>query len=77
MTVSLDRNQADLTAAMRSLGITWPTAFDGKGWQNSIAREFGINTIPTLWLIDKKGRLAFLNARDTYELKIRELLLKN
>ena len=77
VTVSLDRNQADLTAAMRSLGIAWPTAFDGKGWQNSIAREFGINTIPTLWLIDKKGRLAFLNARDTYELKIRELLLKN
>lgn len=77
VTVSLDRNQADLDAAMRSLNITWPTVFDGKGWQNSIAREFGVNTIPTLWLIDKKGRLAFLNARDTYELKIRELLLKN
>ena len=77
VTVSLDRNQADLTAAMNSLNITWPTAFDGKGWQNSIAREFGINTIPTLWLIDKKGRLAFLNARDSYELKIRELFLKN
>ena len=62
---------------MNSLKITWPTAFDGKGWQNSIAREFGVNTIPTLWLIDKKGRLAYLNARDTYELKTRELLLKN
>ena len=77
VTVSLDSNQADLIAAMNSLKITWPTAFDGKGWQNSIAREFGVNTIPTLWLIDKKGRLAYLNARDTYELKTRELLLKN
>jgi len=77
-TVSLDRNKADLNAAIRSLGInTWPTAFDGLGWQNAIARNFGINTLPTLWLIDKKGRLAFLNARDSYEHRIRELLLKN
>ena len=77
VTVSLDRNRADLNAAMRSLGITWPTAFDGKGWQNTIARTFGINTLPTFWLIDRRGHLAFLNARDSYEHRIRELLLRN
>ena len=75
VTVSLDKDIADLNAAMRSLGITWPVAFDGKGWQNSIARKFGINALPTLWLIDKQGSLRFLNARDNYELKIKELLL--
>lgn len=75
VTVSLDKDAADLNAAMRSLGITWPVAFDGKGWQNTIARKFGINALPTLWLIDKQGRLRFLNARDNYELKIKELLL--
>ena len=47
------------------------------GWKNAIARNFGINALPTLWLIDKKGRLAFLNARDSYEHRVRELMLKN
>ena len=77
VTVSLDRERSDLRSAMQSLNITWPTFFDGKGWDNTIARAFGINTIPTLWLIDKKGCLRALNARDDYELKIKTLLLQN
>lgn len=77
VTVSLDRSKEDLAAAMKTLHLLWPTAFDGQGWQNTIARKFGINTIPTLWLIDRKGNLAFLNARDSYQLKINELLLNN
>jgi len=74
--ISLDTNRADLMAAMQALRITWPVAYDGKGWQNEIARKFGINALPTLWLIDRNGRLEALNARDNYELKINELLLK-
>jgi hypothetical protein len=74
--ISLDTNRADLMAAMQALRITWPVAYDGKGWQNEIARKFGINALPTLWLIDRDGRLAALNARDNYELKINGLLLK-
>jgi hypothetical protein len=76
VTVSLDRNREDLDAAMHSLRLTWPTAFDGKGWQNAVARKYGINTLPTLWLLDKQGRLSQLNSRDCYELKVNELLLK-
>lgn len=75
VTVSLDRSRADLDEAMRSMHLLWPTAFDGQGWQNTIARKYGINTLPTLWLINRKGNLAFLNARDNYQLKINELLL--
>lgn len=77
VTVSLDRNRVDLIAAMRSLNIAWPTAFDGKGWENGIARQCGINTLPTLWLINRKGILCYLNARDSYEHRIRELLLQH
>ena len=72
--VSLDQDRADLEAAVQTLKIDWPVAFDGKGWQNSIARQFGINSIPTLWLIDRQGRLKTLNARDNYQLRIKELL---
>lgn len=78
VTVSLDTDENDLRAAMNSLGIgAWPVAFDGKGWKNTIARRFGINVLPTLWLLDKQGRLQALNARENYENRIRELLLRN
>lgn len=75
--VSLDRDKADLDAAMNAMKISWPTAFDGKGWQNGIARQFGINALPTLWLLDKQGRLQALNARDNYQFTINELLRKH
>jgi peroxiredoxin len=75
--VSLDQDRADLDAAVKTLRIDWPVAFDGKGWQGGIARRFGINSLPTLWLIDKQGCLQTLNARDNYELRINELLRKN
>ena len=72
--VSLDQDRADLVAALKTLNIDWPVAFDGKGWQNALARQFGINSLPTLWLIDRQGRLQTLNARDNYQFRIKELL---
>lgn len=75
--ISLDQDRADLEAAIKTLKITWPVGFDGKGWKNSIARQFGINTLPTLWLIDRQGRLQALNARDNYQFAINELLRHN
>ncbi len=72
--VSLDQEKTDMDAAMKTLGIDWPVAFDGKGWQGPVARQFGINSLPTIWLIDRKGCLATLNARDNYQLCIRQLL---
>ena len=75
--ISLDQDRNDLEAAKKALNISWPIAFDGKGWKNTIARDFGINALPTLWLLDKQGNLQALNARDNYQLRIRELLLQN
>ena len=75
--VSLDQDRADFDAAMQALKIPWPVDFEGKGWQNSIARQFGINALPTLWLIDRQGCLRTLNARDNYQFAINELLQAN
>jgi len=71
--VSLDQERTDLVAAMKALRINWPVAFEGKGWESPIARRFGINAVPTLWLIDRQGRLQGLNARDNYQLAINGL----
>jgi thiol-disulfide isomerase/thioredoxin len=55
--VSLDNDKAAMEAAIKSAGMNWPQAFDGKGWQAEIAQRFGVRAIPSTWLFDKKGKL--------------------
>jgi thiol-disulfide isomerase/thioredoxin len=55
--ISLDQEKAAMEAAMKQHGMTWAQYFDGKGWQNKISTEFGIEAIPAAWLLDKKGML--------------------
>lgn len=71
--VSLDRDRAMLDRAIKAFEIPWPVNFDGRGWENAVARPFGINAIPTVWIIDKRGNLRTLNARESYETWIRRL----
>ena len=47
---------------LKARGITWPVAFDGKSWEGELVRSLGINALPTVWLLDKRGRLRVLNA---------------
>lgn len=71
--VSLDRDRTMLDRAIKAFDIPWPVNFDGKGWENAVARPFGINAIPTVWVIDKRGNLRTLNARESYDTWIRRL----
>ena len=54
--------------------MTWPQYFDGKGWQNQFGRQFGINGIPAMWLVDKKGVLRDMNGREDLAEKVEKLL---
>ncbi len=71
--ISLDENRKDLDDAIKTFDLDWPINFDGKGWDNAVARPLGINAIPTVWILDKKGILRTLNARETYDTWIRRL----
>jgi thiol-disulfide isomerase/thioredoxin len=55
--ISLDQEKPAMEAAMKQHGMTWAQYFDGKGWENKISSEFGIQSIPAAWLLDKKGML--------------------
>lgn len=71
--ISLDTDRAALDEAIKGFEIPWPVHFDGRGWENAVARPLGINAIPTVWILDKKGSLRTLNARESYDLWIRRL----
>ncbi len=74
-TVSLDTNRKALEERLGEFRMEdWPVHFDGRGWDNAIARPLGINSLPTVFILDKSGVLQALNARDNYEYWIRRLL---
>jgi len=53
--VSLDQEQAKLTQFTKSNGMTWQQFFDGKGWSNKLAVNYGILSIPATFLLDGNG----------------------
>ena len=72
--VDLDERRETLDAVLKSRAVTWPVAFDGKGWESPLVRGLGINALPTVWLLDARGRLRSLNALENPAAQIRQLL---
>jgi peroxiredoxin len=62
--ISLDKEKDKLTQFTAKNKMEWPQFFDGLFWQNKYARQFGIESIPSMWLIDKKGNLRDMDARE-------------
>ena len=71
---SLDSDKAELQAFVKDKGMEWPQYFDGKGWQNEISTKYGINSIPAMWLLNKKGMVVSTNARGGLEETVAKLL---
>ncbi len=72
--ISLDQDRDKMLRVTQEKGMTWPQYFDGKGWQNAISTSFGINSIPTMWLVNKEGVIATTQARDNLDADIEKLL---
>ena len=71
--VSLDTKPEPLGELLKSRAVTWPIIRDGKGWESPLIRSFGINTLPTVWLVDREGKLRSLGALENTSAQIRQL----
>jgi thiol-disulfide isomerase/thioredoxin len=77
--VSCDNDVEELKSfAEKNKDAPWPQLFDPKEnpkirW-HPLAKEWGINGIPTMFLIDKKGILRSVEARANFEEEIPKLL---
>jgi thiol-disulfide isomerase/thioredoxin len=72
--VSFDEDCDTLKKFVAKNQMAWPQFCDGGGWNNSVNKEFGIRAIPAMYLVDKKGVLRDMNARDNLADKVRALL---
>jgi thiol-disulfide isomerase/thioredoxin len=72
--ISFDQDKDKLEKTLKKEGMTWVQYFDGEGWQNKFGELYGIKSIPAMWLVDKKGNLRDINARDGLEAKVEKML---
>jgi peroxiredoxin len=72
--ISLDKDKEALTKFVAEHKMEWPQYFDGLFWDNKYARQFGIQSIPAMWLIDKKGLLRVVDARANLSGTVQQLL---
>ena len=75
--ISLDKKINALQALSKEYGTNWTICWDGLGWSSPIARDYGINAVPTAWLIDGQGRLQSLNILEDLPQQLLEWEKKN
>jgi thiol-disulfide isomerase/thioredoxin len=62
--ISLDSDRGRLEEFLEKNELPWKTLFqDGGGWDHPIASYYGVMAIPTVILVDKKGKVVSMNAR--------------
>lgn len=73
--VSLDEDEANWKEAIASDKLTWLQVSDLKGWQSSVAVQYGVNAIPMTLLVDPQGIIVAKGLRgDALREKLQQLL---
>ncbi len=75
--VSLDNSRNEWLAAIQKDKLTWPQVSDLKHWNSAAIAHFGINSIPTNYLLDPSGKIIAKDLRgQALRNKLEELLEK-
>jgi len=61
--ISLDDSKDALDKFIKDKGVSWVQFFDGKGWGNKLAAQYGVNSIPATYLLDGQGKILAKNLR--------------
>lgn len=65
--ISLDSDKSALEKFTAENKMTWPQFSDGKGWDNELAQRFKIQSVPTMWLLGRDGKLVDPSPRTRLE----------
>lgn len=75
LSVSLDRDKADWLQAIKDDGLVWTHVSDLKYWDSEPAKLYGVQAIPSNFLLDKEGKIIGKNLRgDELEAKLKEVM---
>jgi thiol-disulfide isomerase/thioredoxin len=67
VSVSLDKDREKLTRFLERTAMPWPQIFfpepAKQGWDNPLAKQFGVEGIPHMMVVDKEGKLFATDVR--------------
>lgn len=73
--VSLDRDGDKWKEAIAKDGLTWPQISNLKFWQEPIAEQYNVKSIPATFILDENGIIVARDLRgDELKAKVKELL---
>jgi len=73
--VSLDKTKDAWTGAIQQDGLTWKHVSDLAFWNNAVAQQYGVSSIPYTILLDRDGKVLAKNLRGpALEAKLAEVL---
>ena len=52
-----DTDATKLAIFLKGKSMPWPQYYDGKHWENKLAVQFGVHSIPANYLLDAKGQI--------------------
>jgi thiol-disulfide isomerase/thioredoxin len=55
--VNLDNERAEVDAFLKENPLAWPQIFEGGGLEGRLAVEYGITSVPTMFLADAQGKV--------------------
>ncbi|MHC5182778.1 MAG: redoxin domain-containing protein, partial [Planctomycetota bacterium] len=61
--INMDKDKERMQAYMKEKNLQGQHTFSGKGWEDPIAREYGVSGIPTMMVLDKDQKVYSPNAR--------------
>lgn len=61
--VSLDDNRSNWLKAIQQDKLRWTQVSDLNGWKNAVAKQYGIQAIPSNFLLDRDGKILARNLR--------------
>lgn len=73
--VSLDKDATKWKEAIAKDGLTWPHVSNLKFWEEPIAKQYNVQSIPATFILDEKGNIVAKDLRgDALRAKVKELL---
>jgi len=72
--INVDKGYKPVVETARSLGVTWPQYYDGKGLENSILVGAGVIEVPTYLVVDRKGILRGIESIESLGKLVESLL---
>ena len=73
--VSLDKDDAKWKGAIEKDNLTWQHISNLQGWDEPIAKQYGVTSIPATVILDKNGVIVARDLRgEELKAKVKELL---